>query len=259
MTSPLQQELSGAVAHAFMGGRLRLRQPARGHRAGTDAVLLAAATPANALGPVLDIGAGVGAVGLAAALRAPRASVGLVEIDEGACALARMNVIDNGLGDRVNVYEANVLDAASRRMAGLVDERAELVLTNPPFLKAGSVRSSPDEKRALAHVSKEGLAPWMRACLALLQPGGALVMIHRADALAECLASIEGRLGAVSILPILPRAEEPATRILMRGIKGSKAPLAVLPPLVLHEADGRFTAAAEAIHKGEGFLGAGPG
>jgi tRNA1(Val) A37 N6-methylase TrmN6 len=238
-------------AHDFLGGRLRLRQPFRGHRAGTDSILLAAATPALTSGLILDVGAGVGAVGLGAALFAPQASVGLVEIDPSLCALACENIADNRLITRVRAHEADVLNATARRAAGLADEQAELVLTNPPFLKAGAVRASPDRRRVLAHVSEGGLAPWSRACLALLKPGGTFIMIHRADALAECLSSVEGRLGAVSILPILPRVGEPATRILLRGVKGSKAPLSLLAPLVLHEADGRFTAEAGAIHRGE--------
>lgn len=217
----------------FLEGRLRLRQSAAGHRAGTDAVLLAAATREDQQGRILDIGAGAGAVGLMAALRAPRASVGLVEIDGDSCALARQNVAENALGDRVIVYEADVLSAKSRRGAGLIDEAAALVLTNPPFHDAGKVRITPDAAKARAHVASAPLADWVRACLALLAPGGAFVMIHRADALADCLAAVQGRLGGVSIQPIHTRADAPATRMLLRGVKGSKAPLSILKAIVV--------------------------
>lgn len=225
----------------FLNWRVRLRQAPSGHRAGTDAVLLAAATPPDQTGLILDVGAGAGAVGLMAAARAPAARVGLVEIDPESCALARENIAANGLEARASVCEADVLAPKARRAAGLVDEKAALVLTNPPFHAAGRVRASPDEKKALAHVGVAPLSEWVRACLALLAPGGTFAMIHRADALAECLAAVEGRLGAVSVLPMLPHAGEPATRILLRGAKGSKAPLSLLAPLVLHDADGRFT------------------
>lgn len=219
----------------FLDGRLRLRQGARGHRAGTDAVLLAAATPEDQQGLILDIGAGAGAVGLMAAVRAPRASVGLVEIDPESCALARENVAANNLDARATVYEADVLSAKARRAGGLVDEKAALILTNPPFHEAGKVRVTPDSDKARAHVASAPLADWVRASLALLAPGGTFVMIHRADALAECLAAVEGRLGGVSIQPIHTRAETPATRILLTGVKGSKAPLSLLAPLRLPE------------------------
>jgi tRNA1(Val) A37 N6-methylase TrmN6 len=238
----------------FLAGRLRLRQTSHGHRAGTDAVLLAAAAATETRGFVIDAGAGSGAVGLAAALRAPAARVSLIEIDPEAAALARENIVDNALAARARLHEADLLSAASRRAAGLVDEAADLVLTNPPFLDPARSRVSPDPRRALAHVAAGGLEPWTRACLALLRPGGELAMIHRADALGECLASIGARLGALRVLPVAARAGEPATRILLRGVKGSKAPLALLSPLVLHEADGAFTRQAEALARGESEL-----
>ncbi len=225
--------MNDARFDGFLDGRLRLRQSAAGHRAGTDAVLLAAATPEDQKGLILDIGAGAGAVGLMAALRAPGATVGLVEIDPDSCALARENVAANDLSARAKVYEADVLSAKSRRAAGLIDESAALVLTNPPFHQAGRVRVTPDAAKARAHVASAPLADWVRASLALLAPGGTFVMIHRADALAECLAAVEGRLGGVSIAPVHTRSDAPATRILLAGVKGSKAPLSLLKGFVV--------------------------
>jgi len=242
------------TADHFLAGRLRLRQMARGHRAGTDAVLLAAATPPTTRGLVIDAGAATGIVGLAAARRAPAAQIALLEIDSAACALARENIAENDLAARAAVHEADLLSAASRRAGGLANESADVVLTNPPYLTPGRARVSPDPRRALAHVSAKGLEPWLRACAALLRPGGLFVMIHRADALADCLASVGARLGALAILPVCPREGEAATRILLRGVKGSRAPLSLLPPLVLHEADGAFTPRAAALHRGEDEL-----
>ena len=123
------------------------------------------------------------------------------------CALARVNVAENSLDARAKVYEADVLAAKSRRAAALIDEKAALVLTNPPFHDAGKVRVTPDAAKARAHVASAPLADWVRACLALLAPGGTFAMIHRADALAECLAAVEGRLGGVTIAPVHTRAE----------------------------------------------------
>lgn len=251
MNVPPNAEEKTPAADGFLGGRLRLRQTPRGHRAGTDAVLLAAATPAETRGLILDIGAGTGAVGLAAALLAPAATVGLVETAPLACALARENIAANGLTARATVFETDLLSSSARRASGLENESAELVLTNPPYLSAGRARVSPDPAKALAHVSATGLEPWTRACLALLRPGGIFVLIHRADALQDGLASVGSKLGGLAVLPVAAQEGRPATRILLRGVKGSKAPLALLPPLILHGADGKFTAEAEAIHRGE--------
>lgn len=238
----------------LLNGRLILRQPARGHRVGTDTMLLAACLAE--VGPlVVDAGAGVGAVGLAVALRAPQAQVRLVERQEDIAALAAENARANGLSERVAVVNCDLLGAGARRSAGLPNASSSAVLTNPPFYEADSVRASPHTSRAEAHVLGEGgLEAWMRACLALLAPGGRFAMIHRPQALKAALEACEGRLGALRVLPILPRAGEDAGRIVLTGLKGSRAPLSIAAPFVVHEADGRFTAAAEAIHRGEALL-----
>lgn len=219
--------MSGDEADGFLGGRLRLEQ-GRGHRAGHDAVLLAALTPPDQRGLILDIGAGAGAVGLMAAVLAPQAHIGLVEIDPESCALAQTNAAANGLAGRVSVYLADVISAKSRRAAGLVDEKAALILTNPPFYAPARVRVTPDPDKARAHVAAVPLADWVRGALALLAPGGTFAMIHRADALGDCLAAMAGRLGSVTVQPVYSKPGAPAARILLTGVKGSKAPLAVL-------------------------------
>lgn len=236
----------------LLGGRLRLFQPKTGHRVGSDAVLLAAAVPADAAGRAADVGAGVGGAGLAAVVRAPTLDMTCIEIDPALSAHCTRNIAENGVQDRARAVAADVLSPKARRAAGLADGGFDLVLTNPPFYERGAVRVSPDSVRARAHVAGEGgLESWMRAALALLRPGGTFLMIHRADALADILAAARGRIGGLRLLAIHPRNNEPAIRLLVVGKKGSRAPLALLPPLVLHGPDGRFTPQADAIHRGE--------
>jgi len=240
---------------AWLGGRLSLVQPRRGHRAGTDAALLAAAMSISE-GRLADVGAGVGAVGLAILARAPRVTADLVEIDPEFALLAAANAEGAGLAARTRVLRLDVCDARARREAGLADGEADAVVSNPPFFDARAVRVSPREERARAHVFS-GAAPltgWIRACLAILRPGGRFVMIHRPDALAAILAAAEKRLGALALLSVHPRADALAHRLLVAGVKGSKAPLRVAPPLVLHAADGLLTDEADAIHRGEALV-----
>jgi len=244
---------------AILGGRLRLRQPLSGHRVGADAVLLAAAAGAPAR-RLVDVGAGVGAVGLALLQRWPEARGDLVEIDPFLAALARENAALNGLESRARVVAADALDARGRREAGLADGAADLVVANPPFFEASKVRASPDAGRARAHVARarrdaaSPLEAWILACLALLAPGGRFVMIHRPDALTAILLAIGRRLGGVALLAVHPRAEQGSHRLLVAGVKGSRAPLRIAPPLVLHQASGAFTARAEAIQRGEATI-----
>jgi tRNA1(Val) A37 N6-methylase TrmN6 len=107
----------------------------------------------------------------------------------------------------------------------------------------------------MAHVLDEGgVDKWLRASLAMLRPGGVFVAIHRADALDALLAAVAGRLGGVEIYPVFPRQGEKATRVILRGRKGGKAPLALLPGLVVHGEDGQFTPRADELHRRGGFL-----
>jgi tRNA1(Val) A37 N6-methylase TrmN6 len=241
---------------SLFGGRLRLTQPRRGHRAGTDAVLLAAAAGDVGAARVIDLGAGVGTVGLAVAQASPAARVRLVEREPALVQLARDNIAANGLDGRVEVVEADVLaPAAARRAGGLLPHSADMIVTNPPFFARGRVRASPHAGRRAAHVmDEEALDAWLRTAADLAAPDGRLVMIHEPAALQAILAGVAGRFGAIALKPVYPRAGEPATRVLIAGVKGSRAPLRLLDGLVLHERDGRFTAEAEAIHRGEATI-----
>jgi tRNA1(Val) A37 N6-methylase TrmN6 len=245
-----------AGADLLLGGRLHLHQAEAGHRAGTDAILLAAAVPREATGLLIDAGCGSGAAGLAASLDRPGLRVLLIDREPEAIGLANRNLARKGLNVRGEAREAELLTPKSRRAAGIADGSGAWVISNPPFLDPGQGRRSPDESRARAHVfdAADGLERWVRACTALCAAHGEIILIHRADRLAELLAALEGRAGGVAVLPVLAKADGDAIRVILRARKGSRAPLRLRPPLVLHEADGRFTEQAEALHRGEAAI-----
>jgi tRNA1(Val) A37 N6-methylase TrmN6 len=243
---------------AWLGGRLTLAQGRRGHRVGSDAALLAAATDLSQ-GRVVDVGAGIGAVGLAILSRGSDTTADLVEIDFSLAELARANALRNGLAGRTRILDLDIGDPPARRKANLLDETADAVVTNPPFFDGRAVRVSPDEARSRAHVFDEAagassLELWIRACLAILRPGGTFVMIHRPEALAKILAAAENRLGAMALIALHPRREAPAHRLLVSAVKGSRAPLRIAPALTLHRPDGQLTPEADAIHRGEKLI-----
>jgi tRNA1(Val) A37 N6-methylase TrmN6 len=234
---------------AVLGGRLRLRQPKRGHRVGHDAILLAAACPARKGDAAVDLGAGVGAAGLALAARVPDTTVALVEIDPKLAALAAENARLNRMETRVRAVALDVT-APSRAFAaaGLAADSVAHVLMNPPFNDSQRQRSSPDAGRALAHVAPRAvLAAWIKTATRLIRPRGTLTLIWRADGLADVLTALAPAFGAVAVTPVHPAPGKPAIRVLVTAVKASRAPLVLAPPLVLADATGRPTAAAEAV------------
>jgi tRNA1(Val) A37 N6-methylase TrmN6 len=237
----------------LLGGRLRLLQPRKGHRAGSDAVLLAAAVPELGEGPLADFGAGVGTIGLAVALRQPRLATVLVEGDAELAALGARNAALNGMADRVRVVVAQIGGTAAA-LAGLPPASVAWVAMNPPFFEAQEVRASPVANRRAAHVAGQSLQSWLKAARRLLKPGGGVSIIHRAEALGTVLEALQPGFGALEIRPVHPQAERPAVRIIVNARLGSKKPAALLPALVLHGPDGRFTPASEALHRGEAVL-----
>jgi tRNA1(Val) A37 N6-methylase TrmN6 len=232
---------------AVLGGRLRLTQPRRGHRVGHDAILLAAAVDAQADMHAVDLGAGVGAAGLALARRVPGVRVTLVEIDAALAGLAAANAQSNALAGRSRVVTLDVTaPAAAFIEAGLTPGCAQHVLMNPPFNDPSTQQASPDPGRARAHVAVASLAAWIATARRLLAPRGTLTLIWRADGLADVLAALTG-LGDIAIMPVHPRADAPAIRVLVRAVKDSHVPLRLDPALILNDAQGRPTQAAESI------------
>jgi tRNA1(Val) A37 N6-methylase TrmN6 len=244
---------------AVLGGRLRLRQPRRGHRVGHDAMLLAAATGARAGEHTVDLGAGVGGAGLALAVRVPGLKVTLVEIDAGLSALAAGNAGLNAMNDRVRVITCDAEDVAALSRAGLKAGSIDRVLMNPPFNDATRQNVSPDPRRRLAHAAGPGLlARWVAAAGFLLKPHGTLTLIWRADALGDVLAAFKAEFGAIAVLPVLPRSGAPAIRVLVRaqraGSGGKKIVMRDYPALALNDASGKPSAAAEAVLRGGATL-----
>jgi tRNA1(Val) A37 N6-methylase TrmN6 len=237
---------------AVLGGRLRLLQKRRGHRVGHDAILLAAATQAHSGDHAIDLGAGIGAAGLALAMRVPEVSVTLGELDPELAGLAEQNIVRNGLADRVRAVILDVTAPSEQFVAArLGPGSADRVLMNPPFNRVERQNLSPDPQRRAAHAGPPGgLMDWVGAAHRLLHSAGTLSLIWRADGLAEVLAALEGRFGGIVVLPVHGRAGEAAIRVLVRARKGSRAPFGLLPGLALNDKDGRPTAEAEAVLRG---------
>jgi tRNA1(Val) A37 N6-methylase TrmN6 len=232
---------------AVLGGRLVLRQPRKGHRVGHDAILLAAACSAGARERLIELGAGVGAAGLAVARRVDGVALTMVEIDPALVLLAQENAARNGLGERTRIICLDVTASPEAFIAaGIPGGSADHVLMNPPFNAAHN--PSPDRGRRLAHAGTLATShQWIAAAAYLLRPAGTLTLIWRADGLDAVLAALADGFGGVAVMPIYPKPDAPAIRVLVRAVKESRAPLALLPGLVLTDGTGLPTQAAEAV------------
>jgi tRNA1(Val) A37 N6-methylase TrmN6 len=235
----------------LLGGRVHLRQPASGFRASIDAVLLAAAVPAQDGDTVLDVGAGTGAAALCLATRVAGVVVNGIEADRRLVRLASDNAEATGLGSRARFYLGDLAAPPIRLSPASFDH----VMANPPFAPQGSGRLPRDPGRAQAMV--EGGVPltgWLEFCTRMVKSGGTVTVIQRTDRLAEVLEGLSGRLGGLMVMPLWPGVGKPAKRVLVAGRKGSAASLTLAPGLVLHRPDGGYTDQAEVILRDGGSL-----
>jgi tRNA1(Val) A37 N6-methylase TrmN6 len=228
-----------------------LAQPAAGYRAAIDPVLLAAAVDAGPGDTVIDLGCGVGAAALCLMQRVPELRAIGVDDDPDMVALATANARRNGRAD-FTAHRLDVLADAPRLAAlGPVDH----VMTNPPFHPADASEASPIAGRARATVAGFALVDWLAGAARLIGARGTLTLVYRADCLEAALAALPKGFGGIVVVPLWPRAGEPAKRVLVIAHKGSRAPLVLTAGLVLHRPDGGFTASADAVLRAGSGLG----
>lgn len=231
---------------SLLGGRVRVLQPARGYRVAVDAVLLAASIDATAGERVLDLGTGVGSVGLCLAARVPGCTVVGIELQPGLAGLAERNVVLNGLQDRMSVVLHDIARPLPSGL-GLFDQ----VATNPPYLAAAVADPSPDASKALATVeSSADLRRWLQVAIGALHATGTLTVVHRSDRLEEIATHLAGLGWGALAIKRLP----PAARVLVRARRSDELLRLDTPPLVLHPPGGGYTDEAEAILRHAGPL-----
>lgn len=236
----------------FLGGKLSIQQPVSGHRSGHDAVLLAASLPQDARS-ACELGAGVGVASLCAAQRLTSLQITGIEIDPALHNLSLQNAANNKMEDRAKFLCGDILSGihAMEVAAAQFDH----VLANPPFYAPDQVPQLDNISKQAAHqIAPENLDKWAKCAASLLKAKGYVTWIHRADSLDTVLRVLERRFGGITVLPIYGRPGMPATRILVRGQRDSRAAMRILPGLVLQDDANQPSAEAEHILRHAGML-----
>ncbi len=238
----------------FLGGRLRILQPAKGYRAGVDPVLLAASVDARAGQSVLELGTGAGTALLCLNARVPGLFLTGVELQPDLAGLARENFERNGLYGNVITSDLANLPEEVR------DRTFDHVIANPPYFERdrGSVSSNDSREAGRGEVTP--LSVWIDVATRRLAPKGYLTIIQRAERIKDIFTAFDGRLGSIVLRPIAARIGRNAELIIAQARKGGRAKPRILAPFVLHEGDRHdadrdsYTAAARAIlREGHGF------
>ncbi len=213
---------------AFLGGRLSIVQPARGYRAGVDAVLLASAVAASAGQTVLDLGCGVGVASLCLASRVPGVAVTGVELQPAYANLAQTNATANALPLEVITADLRALPA------GLRQRNFDHVMANPPYFdrRAGTASTDPGRNTALG--GDTALADWIDCAARRLTPRGRLTLILRIERLPDVLPLLAERLGSIFVHPIAARADRRPHLFLLQARKDGRAPFRLAAPLIMH-------------------------
>ncbi|HEY4041783.1 MAG TPA: methyltransferase [Rhodopila sp.] len=224
----------------LLGGRVLYFQPATGFRSGVEPVLLAASVPAQAGDYVLEAGSGAGAALLCLTARVPGVRATGVEIDASVAGLAAVNARANGF--------ANIEIVADRIESAFLPSQFDHAMTNPPY-HAPLGSASPNAARETAKRGSDGLIlGWIGRLSNLLRPRGSLTLIAPAGMVPSCLTAMSrSRCACTAIFPLWPKAGRPAKLVLLRGAKDTRAPVRLMPGLVLHQPDGSFSDAAQSI------------
>jgi tRNA1(Val) A37 N6-methylase TrmN6 len=249
-SSPAATAMPSSLSEdAFLGGKLNILQPEKGYRAGIDAVFLAAAIPATAGETIFEAGIGAGVASLCLLARLPQLHVTGIEVATRYAVLCQQNAKRNNFSENVHVVTADVKDAMRRELAHMPQHNSFAhAFANPPYFEEGKVTPSPSLLKATAHAfGPDDLDLWIKVLHAMVMLRGTVTVIHRAETLGKLLGAMEGKFGDIRVAPLYARTGTAASRVIVQGVKGSRAPMQLLPGLILHEEDNSFTPDAEAV------------
>ena len=221
--------------------KVRLLQPEGGFRTSLDSVMLASACPAIDGQSVLDLGCGVGGAGFCLLWRVDVKLTG-IDINAEYIELARQNAV---LNKPAEFHVSDIREFMSGEKSAF-----DHVILNPPYFEAGAHTPSPDQGRAAANGHQDddlSLADWIKAAHRVVKSKGSMTIIYPASGTDKIIQAMGKSFGAIEIIPLWPRVGQEARRVIIRAIKDRQTPSSILPGVVLHEKDGKYTPEADSI------------
>lgn len=212
----------------YLGGKVSIRQPRKGYRAGIDPVVLAASVPAKSGQSVLELGIGVATASLCLHHRVAGLSLTGVEIQEDYAELARENGGTNGADLTVFTCDLEHMPLPLRQA------RFDHVIANPPYFDRTAGHAAQDSGRETAMGEATPLSSWLNIAAKRVAPKGFVTFIHRAERLADLLSGLPSVLGSVQVQPLQPREGRDSHLILVRARHSGRAPLRLHAPIMLH-------------------------
>lgn len=232
----------------FLGGKIKLKQPKVGCRATSDAVFLGCCAATAAKGQVLDIGCGSGILSLIIAKSVENCTVTGIDIQKDLLDLARENAEMN---DVAKTTDFQAVDITKPIPQELKNKQFDYVVTNPPFYEEGFSGACRKDREVAFHSDKELFQTWLTFAVKRVRPKGSLIMIYKADKLADILGILNGRLGNIKVFPLYSGKDKQAGRVIISGVKNSSARLQLFQGLIVHNSDGSFTDTAGQILQGK--------
>ncbi len=242
--------MGGTSCDAFLGGKVKIKQPLKGFRAGSDAVFLAASVYGFKNGyEILEVGSGVGTASLCLAHRLRGTDFKInytgIDVQTDLIELAMENAEMNGLSAVLSFERADLFHLPK----SMRERQFHHILTNPPFYEHGTLSRSSVKGRVLSFEEEAGkdVQAWIKACQKRLKPKGVLTMIHTTERLADILGAMRVGFGKIEVFPLFSKAEKGAKRVLVRGQLDMKTGLTLHQGLVLLDAQGQPTMEAERV------------
>jgi tRNA1Val (adenine37-N6)-methyltransferase len=237
----------GETLDTLFHGCLKIIQPERGYRFSIDSVLLAGLTRTHEGDRVVDLGTGCGVVALILALQRPVARITGIEIQRSLVSMARRNVLINGLSHLVSIVHQDLRKVDK----GVVEEPANLVVTNPPYRELQSGRLNPDREKARArHELSANLRDVVRVAGTLLPHKGRLALVYPARRLPHLLSEANrGGFAPRRLTVIHSSLNSEAKLVHLESIKGGGEELLVSKPFAIYQEDGSYTVEMAAMYQ----------